>query len=89
MDNSDKKIIYTKATVVNGQLKTQILDLKNYSQVDVIILVDNNNREERLQLQEEVLNAGYTPEKIVDVVRQVRQEILREKEGLVNCRVGN
>ncbi len=84
MDNSDKKIIYTKATVVNGQLKTQLLELKNYSQVDVIILVDNNNKEERLQLQNEMLNSGYTPEKVVEVVRQVRQEILREKEGLVN-----
>lgn len=83
MNNSPKKIIHTQATVINGQLKTDPLELADYSTVEVIILT-NNNIKERLQLQEEMLASGYTPEKVVEVVRQVRQEILKEKEGLVN-----
>lgn len=62
---------------------TKHLDLDDYCTVEVIIIT-NNDLEERYKLKEEMIASGYaSPEKVVEVVREIRKEILAEKGGKI------
>lgn len=72
------RIIQTKGTVKDGGLSVPLPELSN-GEVDVII-VSPDEPDEFDQRHQIMLDKGYdTPEKVRELIEQVKQEMLKEK----------
>ena len=73
------KIIQAKGIVKDGEVKVKLNEEFSNGEVDVIIVAKNDldEFEERHQL---MIGKGYdTPEKVLELIRQVKLEMLQEK----------
>jgi hypothetical protein len=73
------KIIQAKGIVKDGEVKVTLNEEFSNGEVDVIIVAKNDldEFEERHQL---MIEKGYdTPEKVLELIRQVKLEMLQEK----------
>ncbi|ELR97610.1 hypothetical protein [Gloeocapsa sp. PCC 73106] len=73
------KIIQTKGIIKDRELKVIISEEISNGEVDVIIISKNelDDFERRHQL---MIKKGYdTPEKVVELIRQIKVEMLKEK----------
>ncbi len=73
------KIIQAKGIVKDGEVKVKLNEEFSNGEVDVIIVAKNDldEFEERHQL---MIEKGYeTPDKVLELIRQVKLEMLQEK----------
>lgn len=73
------KIIQAKGIVKDGEVKVKLNEEFSNGEVDVIIVAKNDldEFEDRHQL---MIEKGYdTPEKVLELIRQVKLEMLQEK----------
>jgi hypothetical protein len=73
------KIIQAKGIVKDGEVKVTLNEEFSNGEVDVIIVAKNDldEFEERHQL---MIEKGYdSPEKVLELIRQVKLEMLQEK----------
>ncbi len=72
------KIIQTKGTVKDGALNIPLPELHN-GEVEVIV-ISPDEPDEFDQRHQMMLDKGYdTPEKVLELIEQVKQEMLEEK----------
>ncbi|MBR8827666.1 MAG: hypothetical protein DSM107014_07115 [Gomphosphaeria aponina SAG 52.96 = DSM 107014] len=73
------RIIQTKGIVKNGQINLTVPSEFQDGEVDIIIVAEKEPDE--LELMRQIAKAkGYdTPEKIMDLIHQVKLEMLEEK----------
>jgi hypothetical protein len=73
------RIIQTKAMVKDGEVKVKVPPEFSNNEVEVVIIAQNEPDEFELRRQM-MLEKGYdTPEKILDLIKQVKLEMLKEK----------
>ena len=73
------KIIQTKGIVQDGEVRVKLTEDCSNGEVDVII-VAKNDPDEFEQRHQLMLEKGYdTPEKVIELIRQIKLEMLAEK----------
>ncbi|HEY9772135.1 MAG TPA: hypothetical protein V6C71_27125 [Coleofasciculaceae cyanobacterium] len=73
------KIVQTTGIVKNGEIKVKLLQELNDGEVDVIV-VAKNEPDEFEELRQTAKANGYnSQEKILELIGQVKQEMLAEK----------
>lgn len=73
------RIIQTKAIVKDGEIKVKVPAEFSQGEVDIVIVAENepDEFEQRYQMAKE---KGYdTPEKIMELIKQIKLEMLTEK----------
>lgn len=73
------KILHTKGIIKDRELRATVAEEFSNGEVDVIIVAKNepDEFERRHQL---MLEKGYdTPEKVIELIRQIKLEMLKEK----------
>ncbi len=73
------RIIQTKGIVKNGQINLTVPSEFQEGEVDLIIIAENEPDEFERRHQMMIAKVYDTPEKIIDLIHQVKLEMLEEK----------
>ena len=73
------RIIQTKGIVKDGEVKLKVPPEFSDGEVDIVIVAEKEPDEFELRHQM-MINKGYdTPEKVMELIRQIKLEMLAEK----------
>ncbi len=77
------RIIQTKGMVNNGEITVKVPPEFSNGEVDVVIVAENEPDEFEIR-QQMMIEKGYdSREKIMELIKQVKLEILAEKQGML------
>ncbi len=75
------KIVQTKGKIQKGKLKTKTPLEMSDGEVDIVIIAPNEPDEWEMMRQQAKDNGYDSREKIIDLIHQVKLEMLEEKGG--------
>jgi hypothetical protein len=73
------RIIQTKGIVNNGEVTVKVPTEFSNGEVDVVIVAENEPDEFEIRRQMAIKKGYDTPEKIMELIKQVKLEMLKEK----------